>query len=120
MSVTTLNTWANCAASFLLLLAFLLLSGLSVGLFMALRGLQTARRELPWRLQLLDIYLRDAGEATQTTAHAVVDPQVRVFSTWIGLKAAARVLLGRADAGRSPSSPDTTHDSFGTERIDSL
>jgi hypothetical protein len=96
MSLTQLEVLANCAASFLLLLLFLLLSGLSVGLVLALRGLHTARAELPWRIQLLEEALRETVKTTQTAAHAAVDPQVRLISGLVGAKATARALFGRA------------------------
>jgi len=99
---------ANCAGSFLLLLAFLLLALAITGAFMLWRGLRVARRELPSVAARAATHVSRAERATQDTAVSVVEPQIRVASAWRGLVAGSRALVGldrpsgdRGDGDRS-------------------
>lgn len=90
---------ANCAGSFLLLLAFIGMALLTVGAFMLFRGLQQVRRAAPERIGVASGLAASAAARTRETAAAVVAPQVRIASAWTGVRAGARALLsGRAQA----------------------
>lgn len=84
---------ANCAGSFLLLLAFIFMAFLTVAAFMLFRGLQQVRRAAPERIGVAAGLASSAAARTRETATAVVSPQVRLASAWAGVRAGARALL---------------------------
>ncbi len=97
MDTSTRILLANLAGSFLLLVAFLLLAVSAVVLFMLWRGLAVVRPELVRLVREAGRYVREADVAARQTLHAVITPQIRIASSWVGLKAGARALVGRAD-----------------------
>ena len=87
---------ASCAGSFLLLLAFLFLSVLTVALYMLWRGLRMARAQLPVHMAHGVSYALRAERSTQSTAGSVIEPQIRVASALAGIRAGTRALIGRS------------------------
>jgi hypothetical protein len=99
---------ANCAASFLLLLVFVLLLLASAALLLCLRGLRIARRASPDQVARLVVATRRAGDQARDTASRVVEPQIRLASTWIGAKVAVRAfLMGERVVSRDGAEDDT-------------
>jgi len=100
MTPETRAVLANCAGSFLLLLAFLLLILTSAVLLLILRGLWLARRAGPEQVARVQLLADRARVQTSATAASVVGPQIRLASSWVGIKAGARSLLNS-----TPTSP---------------
>lgn len=84
------HTLANIAATFLVSLLFLALVAIIVGLFMAWRGLGLARGRLATLAPRVVARMLAVETGTTAAAEAVVTPQVRLLSRWMGLKAGAR------------------------------
>lgn len=93
MTAETRALLADCAGSYILLMAFVALVLMSTALFMAWRGLMEARRATPGGMAVVRDLATQAGTSTRDTAAAVVAPQIRLSSAWAGLKAGARVLV---------------------------
>ncbi len=91
---------ANCAGAFLLFVLFVLLAILGVALHLGWRGLVTSRRSLPEAMALMLQYVDKVQSGARTTTGAIVEPQVAVSSRLAGLRAGARVLVGRGQPPR--------------------
>jgi hypothetical protein len=96
---------ANCAGAFLMLVAFVLLAAVAVALHFLWRGLVISRRSLPEAMALVLGYVEKVQRGTAVTTAAAVEPQVRLASTWAGVKAGTRSLVGRP--ARPPEKPTT-------------
>lgn len=97
---------ANCAASFLLLLAFITFVGLTAALYLFVRGLTMARDGTPTYAAQTLTYVEGAEQRTRETASSVLEPQIRAASAVAGLKAGWRALVGRSRDLPSPADGD--------------
>lgn len=104
MTAETRALLADCAGSYILLMAFVGLVLMSTALFMVWRGLLAARRATPRGMAVVRDIASQAGDRTRDTAAAVIAPQIRLSSAWAGLKAGARVLVrGAKPPGPAPA-----------------
>lgn len=99
----TLTLAANCAASVLMLLAFLLLVAGAVVLYSVARALRATRRALPARSATARRIVDEAALATHRKTDALVRPHIAAASAWAGIRAGAKALVG---LGGSRSSPE--------------
>jgi len=105
----TLRVLANLAASFLLLLAFLSLSVVTVALAMLWRGLKLGRAGVPHFAPRLVEYARRVEAETRHATAVVLEPQVRLLSQWAGVKAGMRAFVSGTFGGPAggPPPPDS-------------
>lgn len=103
MTHDTLSALANVAASAMLTGVFLSFLLLTVLAYLAARGLREARRQSPDQLARAARLARDASVQVRETSLSVVRPQVRLASTWAGIRAAVRA-IARSDGPAGPQS----------------
>lgn len=95
MEPVALQIAADLAASFLVMLLFVIELVAIVVLFGMWRGLKLARQKLPEFLHAADDGLQRVEDRTRETTDAVVRPQIALASRLAGLKAGARALIAR-------------------------
>ena len=93
---------ANCGASLLLFVAFLLLALLTAGSYLLWRGLMQVRAAVPEGMSRIGVGADLVAARTRATTVAVVSPQIRLVTAWAGLRAGVRALLGRSSAPAAP------------------
>jgi hypothetical protein len=93
ISLETLHTLANLSASFLLLVAFLILTAVIVVLYLLWRGIRMARAQVAILAPQVLSYTLEAQTGTHGAAEELVSPQIRAISLWVGLQAGAQTLL---------------------------
>ena len=101
MTPQTRALLADLAASLLLAALFVIFVLAAVAAYLVVSGLRIARREAPLRLDRAAGYAREAATYAVETSTAVIAPQVRLVSTWAGVRAGVRSLLGRGPSNGS-------------------
>jgi hypothetical protein len=79
----------------LLFALFVVLVATAVFLYYLGYGLRTARRDMPGFLADVDVKLGELEQNTYDASAGMLGRPIRALSTWQGLKAGTRVLLGR-------------------------
>jgi|GEM_PF-5514013 hypothetical protein len=106
MTPETRTILADLGASFLLLLVFVALCLATVVLYLVWRGVKMGRVQGPvYMVQVLD-YIRAAEDSARDLSETSIEPQVRIVTTWAGLKAGARALIHGPGAFESPPGED--------------
>ena len=85
-----------------MLVAFVLLATVAVALHFWLARPRHLAPSLPEAMALVLGYVEKVQRGTAVTTAAAVEPQVRLASTWAGVKAGARSLVGRPAAAARP------------------
>lgn len=104
-NLETLSTLANLSASFLLLVAFLLLVVAIVALYMIWRGIRMARDQVAILAPQVLAYTLQAQEGTYGASEEMLTPQIHAISLWAGVKAGVYTLITGATRPRTPHPP---------------
>lgn len=85
----------DVSASLLLFAHFVLYVGVSVALYIVWQAIRMARQEMPTIAREVAQAMIEVEGVTYERADAVITPQIRVASAWVGVRAGVRALMGK-------------------------